>query len=590
MMRNNMILTRYLCAALLLGSLLPGCRKDEPKNDPITYGASFSLTIFTDKAMYKPGDQISFTLNKPLAGNIKIRYRHLNETLSEASLSGNSWTWTAPATDFTGYMIDLYETVDGKEKIHASIGVDVSSDWAKFPRYGFLSNFGQMSNGDMDKVIRNLSRHHINGIQYYDWLYKHHWPLAGTGAAPQSSWKEIANKDVYLSTLKDYISKGHAANMKSMFYNLAFGALSDAAADGVQEEWYLFKDANRGTKDRHELPKPFFRSDIYVLDAGNTNWQAYIAGKNKDVYAALDFDGYHVDALGDRGSLYNFNGQSVNQAATFKPFLEAMKTAAPAKRLVMNAVNQYGQQTSISQSPVDFLYTEVWGPNERFEDLANIIRNNDFYGSNSKKTVLAAYLNYNKANNPGMFNTPAVLLADAVIFAFGGSHLELGEHMLGKEYFPNNNLQMSDELKTSLMSYYDFLVAYENLLRDGGTFNQPAISCTNGKLSVESWPASTGKVAVQGKLIGNRQIFHLLNFSNANSANWRDTDGTQIKPSLVEDAAMRFTATGAVKKIWLSTPDADRGVAKSLQFVQSGNEVSFTLPSILYWDMVVVEY
>jgi len=113
MMTNKKILTRYVCAALLLGSLLPACRRDQPKNDPVTYGASFSLTIFTDKAMYKPGDQISFTLNKPLAGNIKIRYRHLNETLSEASLSGNSWTWTVPAADFAGYMVDLYETVDG---------------------------------------------------------------------------------------------------------------------------------------------------------------------------------------------------------------------------------------------------------------------------------------------------------------------------------------------------------------------------------------------------------------------------------------------------------------------------------------------
>ncbi|MCG2615111.1 glycoside hydrolase family 66 protein [Terrimonas sp. NA20] len=589
MIKNNMF-SRCLCIALLVSSIVPGCRREEPKNDPVTYGSSFSLTIYTDKAMYKPGEQVLFTLNKALAGNIKIRYRHFSETISEATLSGTNWSWTAPSADYTGYMVDLYEVADGKEKVHASIGVDVSSDWARFPRYGFLTNFSQLSDDEINKVVKNLSRHHINGLQYYDWLYKHHWPMAGTGAAPQSSWKEIANKDVYLSTLKTYIEKGHAANMKSMFYNLAFGALNDAAADGVNEEWYAFKDANHGTKDKHELPKPFFKSDIYVLDAGNTGWQNYIAAKNKDVYTALDFDGYHVDALGDRGSLYNFSGQSINQAATFKPFLEAMKAASPTKRLVMNAVNQYGQQTSISQSPVDFLYTEVWGPNERFEDLANIIRNNDFYGNNAKKTVLAAYLNYNKANNPGMFNTPAVLLADAVIFAFGGSHLELGEHMLGKEYFPNNNLQMSDELKTSLMSYYDFLVAYENLLRDGGSFNLPAISCTNGKLSLESWPAAAGKVAVQGKLIGNRQIFHLLNFSNANSTNWRDTDGTQLKPSLVEDAAIRFTATGAVKKIWLASPDADRGVARTLQFVQSGNDVSFTLPSILYWDMLVVEY
>lgn len=104
------------CYLLLTGFLMAGCRKDRPGNDPITYGNSFALTVYTDKAMYKPGDVIQFSLNKPLAGNIKIRYRHLGETISEASLSGNSWSWTAPAADYTGYMVDLYEQLDGKEK------------------------------------------------------------------------------------------------------------------------------------------------------------------------------------------------------------------------------------------------------------------------------------------------------------------------------------------------------------------------------------------------------------------------------------------------------------------------------------------
>ena len=42
--------------------------------------------------------------------------------------------------------------------------------------------------------------------------------------------------------------------MKFYCYNLCFGALKDAAADGVKEEWYLFKDASHTTKDSHDLP------------------------------------------------------------------------------------------------------------------------------------------------------------------------------------------------------------------------------------------------------------------------------------------------------------------------------------------------
>lgn len=413
--------------------------------------------------------------------------------------------------------------------------------------------------------------------------------MAGTASAPQSVWTEISNKEVHLKTLKDLVAAGHERNIRSMFYNLAFGALSDAAADGVQEEWYAYKDASHTQKDKHELPKPYFKSDIFVMDAGNTSWQQYLAAKNADVYATVPFDGYHVDALGDRGSLYTFNGAIINQQQSFKPFLEAMKNAAPNKKLVMNAVNQWGQ-SFISQSPVDFLYTEVWSPNESYADLATIIRNNDALAGQDKRTVLAAYINYNKANNPGYFNTPAVLLADAVIFAFGGAHLELGEHMLGKEYFPNENLQMNDELKIALVKYYDFLVAYENLLRDGGDFNTAELVCTNGKLSLANWPATAGKVAVQGKRVGNRQVVQLLNFSNSTSLNWRDTDGTMSKPTTIENAELMLTTTGTVKKLWLASPDINHGVAIALPFVTSGNTISFTLPSLQYWDMFVAEY
>lgn len=585
-LRSSKTYVSYALALILMGS----CKKNHPANDPVTYGASFVLSINTDKAVYKPGETVTFTLNKPMTGNLKIRYRHLQETISETAFTSTSWTWTAPAADFTGYMIDLYEVVEGKEKIQASTGVDISSSWAKFPRYGFLTEFGQLSADDIQKVMKDLGRHHINGLQFYDWQFKHHMPLAGSPAAPQSTWKNISNQDVYFSTLKRYIEAAHQQGMQAMFYNLAFGALSDAAADGVAEEWYVFKDNKHTTKDKHPLPAPFFKSDIYLTDAGNTAWQQYLAAKHNDVYKALDFDGFHIDQLGDRGSLYNYTGNAINQAATFKPFIQSAKTAAPTKKLLMNAVNQYGQQGGIADAPVDFLYTEVWAPNESFSDLANIIRNNDAYANNTKPTVLAAYMNYDRADQPGYFNTPAVLLTDAVIFAFGGAHLELGEHMLGKEFFPNNNLLMPDELKLSITRYYDFMVAYENLLRDGGAFNSPAVSCTNGKAILNNWPAVQGKVAVVGKEFANRQVLHLVNFSNANSLQWRDANATQVKPVTIENLALAITTGKTVKKAWLASPDSNSGVAVSLSFTQSGNSVSATLPSLQYWDMVVLEY
>lgn len=566
------------------------CKKNSPKNNPIVTGGSYGVSINTNKANYQPGEAITFTIDKIIPGSVKVRYRHLNETISETNLTGTSWKWTPVSADYTGYLVDIYEQVAGIEKVYGSIAVDVSSDWSRFPRYGFLSKFGQLTDESMQATIDNLARHHINGIQFQDWHYKHHMPLAGTVASPQNSWKDIANRDNYLSTVNGYINKAKAANMKTMFYNLGFGALSDAAADGVNEQWYAFKNTTHSNKDVHTLPKPPFNSDIFLLDPSNTYWQQYISNRNNDVYTVFDFDGFHVDQLGDRGNLYRYDGSALNLAATFKPFVEAMKLGAPNKKLVMNAVNQYGQQNGIAQAPVDFLYTEVWNGYEGYKDLARIINDNDNYSGNTKKTVLAAYMNYNKASNSGYFNTAGVLLTDAVIFAFGGSHLELGEHMLGKEYFTNNNLEMRDDLKTALMNYYDFLVAYQNLLRDGGHFNSPVLTCSNGVMSINNWPPVSGKCAVAGKEFSNKQVLHLINLANATNFDWRDTDGNQPVPNTFQDATLEFTTNKTVSKVWVASPDIQQGVSISIPFTQNGNKVSWNLPFLKYWDMIVVEY
>jgi dextranase len=548
-----------------------------------------SVKISTDKASYPPGSTVTFTIDKALPATAKVRYRHLSEVISEAPLAGTSWQWQAPDQDFTGYLVDVYDVVNGKEIIYGSIGVDVSSDWSHFPRYGFLSSYPKMTTDAINYVINNLNRYHINGLQFYDWEYEHQQPLAGTPDHPDSVWQDIAKRDTYLSTVKGYIAAAHACNMKAMSYNLAYGVLSNATADGVQDSWYLYTDKNHVNKKVFKLDLSMFKSYIWLVDPSNTAWQQYIAQKTDDMYKVFDFDGYHIDQLGDQGVLYDYNGQQVSLPTGFESFIKAMKADDPGKSLVMNAVNQYGQQ-QIAASPVDFLYTEVWAPNDGYKDLSTIIENNDAYSNDTKKTVLTAYMDYNIADAPGYFNTPGVLMTDAVIFAFGGDHLELGEHMLGKEYFPNNNLQMRGDLRDALVHYYDFMVAYENLLRDGGSLNSPSVACTDGKVTVSAWPPQLGSVAVTGRNLGNTQVIHLLNYAGASNLAWRDANGTQTAPQASSNVKLSFQTSKTVKKVWVASPDYLDGTPQMLDFTQTGAGITFTLPSLQYWDMVVVEY
>ncbi|KAA3439890.1 cycloisomaltooligosaccharide glucanotransferase [Rufibacter hautae] len=589
--------SKLFWSCLLVLSIGLGCKESSsdvdptPTEVPVNPGtpAYGNVTISTDKAAYAPGSEVTITVDfSKLPANAKIRYKYLNQVVSEAAVTASTWTWKAPATDFRGYLAEVFSTANDTETIHATIGVDVSSDWVKFPRYGFVSKFPQLNNAEVNAVTTNLNRHHINGIQFYDWHNKHHMPLPMNGSAPASTWKDIINRDIYFNTVEKYINSAHGFNMKAMQYNLIYGAWDNAEADGVSREWFVYKDNTRTNRDFHPLGAPFL-SNIYLLDPSNTGWQQYLINQNKKVYQALAFDGFHMDQLGNRGTTYKYDGSALNLASTFKPFINAVKAEAPNKYAVLNAVAQYGQQ-GIAESNADFLYTEVWSPFDTYNDLANLIKQNNTLSNNTKNTVLAAYVNYDLSKNAGFFNTPSVLMTNAVIFAFGGSHLELGEHMLANEYFPNSNLVMKQDLKNAMVNYYDFLVAYQNILRDGGTFNNVTLSSTDGKMSIANWPASTGAVAAIGKQVGTNQVIHLINFKNAKTQNWRDNTGIQTAPLQVKDSKLTFTATGTVKKVWCASPDNIGGASRSLNFAQNGNSVSFTLPELQYWSMIVVEY
>lgn len=583
---NKMKLMSYLLALMLITS----CAKNNSNANPVTPGDSlYQINISTDKAVYQPGENVSFTINT-LPADGRARYRHLNEVIKDEPITSTSWTWKSPSADFKGYLIEIYTKNGSVEKPLVSIAVDVSSNGLYFPRNGFVSTYGQLSNNYLSSVMSNLNRFHINVVQFQDWEYKHHLPLAGTVANPLDKWKDIGNRENMMSTVKKYIDLAHSYNMKTLSYNLLYGALSDAAADGVMDEWFMYQDQQHEKKEIFALPKPPFKSDIFFLDPSNTGWQNYIAAKTKEAFEVYNFDGFQVDQVGNRDKkLYTYSGNLIDLEETYKPFLEEMKKQMPDKKLVMNAVNQYGQKRSIALAPVDFLYTEVWAPDEGYKDIARIIQDNDRWSNHQKKTVLCAYMNYNIAEKPGFFNTPGVLLTNSVIFSFGGAHLELGEHMLGKEYFPNNNLQMKDDLKSALIIYYDFLVAYENLLRDGGNFNMVSVNCTNEKMNVSAWPPQNGKVAVQGKNISSKQILHFINFASASTFDWRDTNGTQTTPDMISSADIAVNYTGTATKVWMASPDINFGIPQTLPFTQTGSTVKFTLPELKYWDMVVIE-
>ena len=580
-------LNKILLLIILVVAFMFSCKNEDDINPYIYLGSE----ITTDKSRYLPGEEvyISLSLKSSFSGEVEVTYKYLTEVIDEETflVNGNNlnFQWQPPSNDFKAYMVEFRFLENEEPVFYASTAIDVSSNWTKFPRYGFLSVFSSdISTSEIESNLDYLKQFHINGLQFYDWHNKHHFPLKMDGNSPASSWMDIAGRDISFNTVNNYILAAKARNIASMSYNLLYGAWGDFASDGVSEEWMIYNDANHQTINKHDLDDNW-ASDIYLLNPSNSDWQNYIFQKTAQIYEHLGFDGWHIDQLGERGSVYNYSGNPVSLKTTFISFLINLKATFPDKNMVMNAVNGYGQ-SEILEAPVNFAYTEVWEPNNTYNHLSEIINENNHLSDNTLNTVLAAYINYNMADNSGEFNEAAVLMADAVIMSAGGAHLELGEHMLGKEYFPNNNLSMTYSLTKQLVEYYDILVGYQNLLRDGGelSFNT---GITSNEVGINDWPAVAGNIAAFKKSVNNIEVYHLLNFAGINSIKWRDNYGTLTAPDEFLNFSINVPGAHVTKVVFVS-PDWHDGVQEELEFEISDGICEFKIPYLKYWGMIIV--
>lgn len=568
-------------------------------------------SIETDKCSYCPGDTVTLTLSTTATTGMRVRYRYLGDVIADTLLSSRSWTWIAPPEDFRGYMVEVYRSEEDCDNICATIGIDISSDWTRFPRYGFVATFGSDKTLSKTKSeMKWLNRCHINGVQFQDWHYCHDWPLGGTREdGLWTSYKDIANRTIYTSAIKNYIRMQHERGMKSIFYNLCLGALDGWQERGVEAEWFIFKDQNHTTKDKHDLPDSW-KSDIYLLNPANEGWLAYLAERNDEVYSFLDFDGYQIDQLGSRGNVYDYNGNSVDLRSGYATFINYMKNRHPEKRLIMNAVSQWGASQIAGTGKVDFLYNEVWGNQAgnsltsgegRFANIKNVIDENCSLSPNLR-TVLAAYMNY--TSDGKNFNTPGIVMADAVMFALGGSHLELGgDHMLCREYFPYSGMKWHSQLEDWMTRYYDFLTAYENLLRDNWT-ERTNVKATCSDVTINTWEPQANQVTLLAREVDGRQVVHLLNFTHDDSATdvsddymlcWHDNEAKRPWPQRFENLSIKLTGLtgmGRLRRIWVASPDYCGGAMQELtdfRYTSSTGTVYLTLPSLQFWTMIVIE-
>lgn len=572
--------------------------------EELVYEGKLIQDVYTDLGRYEPSSdatvtiEIKSTVEEDITGQVHLVLKDGDEqvkavssdtiTVKKDESHEMQLAISLPETDFKGYLVETwFASKDGVYDL-GSTAIDVSSDWTKFPRYGYLSMFENVSNSTIEYNIERLNKFHINGIQYYDWQYKHQQPVAfKEDGSLAEEWNEIANRPIEKKVVDAYIAKTHEKKMAAMNYNLIFGAWEDYEKDGVKPEWGAYKDTKGEKQDFHPLPSDWASTKIYLFDPLNPEWQDFIINKEQEVFDNYGFDGWHIDQLGDRGRLFNYEGKGIQLGLGYADLIRKGKEKLN-KSLVFNAVGGYGQSVIAVDNKVDFLYTEVWETNS-YAYLKSYIDEGYRYSKNQLNMVLAAYMNYKVKG--GDFNKHAVLLTDAVIFASGGSHIELGDSgMLSHEYFPNDKLKVSDELNTALREYYDFMVAYQNYLRDGQESIKPKIESESLELSTRP---SNDKVWYFAKKKENVEVLQLINFSGVNNMNWRDDTGTKAEPTVQENFDIKYYIEGEVKKVSVATPDANQSRMLSLDFEKGsdtkGSYIKVNVPKLYYWDMLVIE-
>ena len=583
--------------ATIAGLMLMGCAMLSAN------AGQFLANINTDKAAYSPGNGVTFYVDltnstaSPFNGSVSTVISHLGYVTTNlpsqaiTSLAAHSTTtkvfsWTPPTTDYQGYLVSISVTDGGSVVVDkGSSAVDVSSDWSKFPRYGYVSQFGAAL--DAYNTVWQLKNYHLNALQFYDWQWKHHVPYN-----PSNTWPDIANRTISRATVTNFIAAAHNYGLLAMNYNSYGMAYSNYLSDGsgvtLAMGIYSTATASLANQYNYLLPGSWATPRLYQMNNRDTNWQNFIYSQEQTVFTNFAFDGWHIDTVGQH-TAYDAAGNLFTLDDYNPDFINKAK-AALGKRMTFNTVDAVGENQVAQSANVDVLYSELWAGNGNYVDFKTRVDNARSYGS--KAPVFPAYMNYNKTS--GNFNDAGIRLADAAIFACGASHLEIGDdtQMLRTEYFPENTVKMSAALKSTLRVYYDFLVGYQNLLREGTVSANYGASITGVTTSTNG---SAGSVwLISRKNLGNN-LLQLINLLNNTSASWRDTNGTYAAPSTQTNLAVKMYYSGTIGagKLWWASPDTNSGAATQLTFTNSsdggGSFVTFTVPSLQYWDMVWLE-
>ncbi len=541
--------------------------------------------IRPDKATYSPNEPIHFCIHltdvDSTTLDLSLTIYYLNEvvdTLTTTLAAGASPSaetqlrWSPPSDAPRGYGAVLTVADEtGTVLTSAETSCDVLHHWTQAPRYGFLCDFTPDRN-NLAETADWLTRHHINGVQFYDWMYRHDQLLP-----PIDPFIDPLGRALSLTTVTQLIDALHQHNIAAMPYTAVYAASNEFHAS--HPDWALFQaDAT-----------PYaFEDFLMIMDpSADSPWHRHLLTQFETVLDATDFDGIHIDQYGQPRTGFDASGAPIDLAQVFPDFIAATQALVQAKRgsnsaVVFNAVENWPIDT-LAPSQQTITYIEIWPPDTSLHDLHTTIRNAQQLAP-GKPVVMACYV------TPNWPHTAE--LASATIFASGGFHISLGEPngFLSDPYFPKHGT-MSAGLQAAIGRHYDFAVRYENVL----ALAQPTSAETTTSIRIDGVPTSSdgqgATVWAQATSAEMGEIVQLINLLGVENPTWSDE---QPAPApLTQPLRLHIQTSRPVTQAWTASPDGGSLSAESLSLeilAQEGDTTTLvvTLPDLIVWRMLVL--
>ena len=532
-----------------------------------------AIRIVPDKGFYRPGETVNIRVSAPAGKLLDARITYLADTVAEifaVPIVDNTATiqWTPPLDAPRGYGVTVTIFDEARQVVAEQSGAfDVLERWLDAPRYGFFSDF----TADRDNYGATLDwmlRHHINGVQFYDWQYRWEDLLPDTDL-----FADGLGRPQSMTTVRRLIDLARGANIAAMPYTAIYGV--SAPYFHVHPDWGLF-DANGEVNRLGE-------DLIAIFDpTPGSPWNKHLLAEFADVLDNTLFDGIHIDQYGSPKNGYDAAGNEVDLADVFPQFIQQADALVNEKRgsegaVIFNLVGNWPVDTVAPVNP-DATYIEVWHPHNDYADLQRIIEKAQ--SLSSKPVILAAYIPPENVIN--------WRLSNAVIFASGAFHLETGEPggMLQHPYFPEFG-QIPETERGTYGRYYDFLVRYENVLSLASPTDRDSALTIEGVRT--RGLRAIDRIMPVVRAGDDFETFSLVNFRGIDFSTWNAP--TTVPPQSFEALPLSIEVARPVKRVWMASPDnAATMEAAELPFSIQNGHLNVTIPQLNYWTMIVVEY